>query len=928
MRTWMGLTVSALALATAPAWAEEAPPGAAKQAASADGTAPAGAADIIVTATRRASRLSDVPIAVSAITPETLRNSGATDIRQLTQVAPSLLVSSTSSEAGAGGARIRGVGTVGDNPGLESSVATFIDGVYRNRAGVALTELGPIDHVEVLRGPQGTLFGRNASAGLISITTAAPSDRFGGYAEGSYGNYDYYRFAGGITGPIADSGVDYRLDGVYNHRQGFLKDVISGRHVNNRDRYLIRGKLRYEPTDALSILLIGDYSHQNEECCAAAYLPTRNATRTADGSLVITPSTIKALEQSIHSNVAGAGNGLILDDTYQRRVAITPGRNYLSRANDGGGSAQVDYDLGDAKLTSITAYRVNKYTSGQDADFNNLDLIYRAGDGGRFTRFKTFTQELRLQGSAFQDKLDWLVGGYYGDERLTTHDNLSFGADYDQYATKLGAALLGAQVPALGQLFGATGFGNLNAFARGFAASQLAGLPAPVANQIAGAIAAQVQNVTMAGTGDRDIFNQRDRNYAIFTHNIVHLTDQLSLTLGGRYTWDRKHLDASLNSTSPCGAYAANIARLRALAASGALGAASALATALANQVLTPLGALPCIINSVNGDFSGKRHEGEWSGTAVLSYKPTERLMGYASYARGYKAGGFNLDRAPFFNPATLTPLPTNNLSILQFQPEKVDAFEVGTKYRGRGFDINVAGFYQMFKSFQLNTFNGTAFFVTDIRGCKDDLGTTDQDQIAGNSQCGSNKSGVTSKGVEIEAFLYPAPDFTVSAGFTLADTRYRHNLAGTPDINGNNSLQPALLLLPGGRLSLSSLYTVTGSTQWTPAIGNLRGLFYTDFRYTSEMNTGSDLFSEKQQQGTMVINARIGIGARDQNWSIEGWVQNLFNVNYEQVAFNSPVQGGNVSSAQLAPGQTATQLYSAFLAEPRTFGVTLRKKF
>jgi iron complex outermembrane receptor protein len=123
---------------------------------------PINTGDIIVTATRRNEALSNVPLAVSAVTAETLRNSGASDIRGLTQVSPSLLVSSTSSEAGAGGARIRGVGTVGDNPGLESSVAVFIDGVYRSRIGVGLTELGPVDRIEVLRGPQGTLFGRNA----------------------------------------------------------------------------------------------------------------------------------------------------------------------------------------------------------------------------------------------------------------------------------------------------------------------------------------------------------------------------------------------------------------------------------------------------------------------------------------------------------------------------------------------------------------------------------------------------------------------------------------------------------------------------------------------------------------------------------------------------------------------------------------------
>ena len=127
--------------------------------------------DIVITAQGRRQLLQNVPIAVTAVGGQDMRNSGATDIRQLNQLAPSLLVSSTSTEAN-GSARIRGIGTVGDNPGLESSVAVFVDGVYRSRSGIGLNELGAIDHIEVLRGPQGTLFGRNTSAGLISIITA------------------------------------------------------------------------------------------------------------------------------------------------------------------------------------------------------------------------------------------------------------------------------------------------------------------------------------------------------------------------------------------------------------------------------------------------------------------------------------------------------------------------------------------------------------------------------------------------------------------------------------------------------------------------------------------------------------------------------------------------------------------------------------
>ena len=132
--------------------------------------------DIIVTAQGRAQVLADVPLAVSAVSAEALQNSGANDIRQLNQLAPSLLVSSTGTEAN-GSARIRGIGTVGDNPGLESSVAVFIDGVYRSRSGSGLNELGEIDRIEVLRGPQGTLFGRNASAGIINIVSKKPASR-------------------------------------------------------------------------------------------------------------------------------------------------------------------------------------------------------------------------------------------------------------------------------------------------------------------------------------------------------------------------------------------------------------------------------------------------------------------------------------------------------------------------------------------------------------------------------------------------------------------------------------------------------------------------------------------------------------------------------------------------------------------------------
>ena len=227
--------------------------------------------EIVVTAQGRTQILQDVPIAVTAVGGEAMKNSGATDIRQLNQLAPSLLVSSTGSEAN-GSARIRGIGTVGDNPGLESSVAVFIDGVYRSRSGIGLNELGEIERIEVLRGPQGTLFGRNASAGLINIFSKKPSFEFGATGEATIGNFDYRRLAAGITGPIGDSGLAFRLDGVWVKRDGFYDDDANDTTINNRNRWFTRGQLLYQPNDQLTVRLIGDYSKRKEKCCAAVYV--------------------------------------------------------------------------------------------------------------------------------------------------------------------------------------------------------------------------------------------------------------------------------------------------------------------------------------------------------------------------------------------------------------------------------------------------------------------------------------------------------------------------------------------------------------------------------------------------------------------------------------------------------------------------------
>ncbi len=911
------VTVAVLAIA-APAHAQDAPASAPVAQAEVEAEeAQQNTGDIIVTATRRASSLSNVPIAVSAVTSETLQNSGGTDIRALNQLAPSLLVSSTGNEAN-GSARIRGIGTVGDNPGLESSVAVFIDGVYRSRTGVGLNELGEIERVEVLRGPQGTLFGRNASAGLINIISKQPEFNFGGTAEATYGNYDFWRFAGGLTGPISDS-LAFRLDGVYVKRDGFYTNVTpaggSETEVNNRDRYFVRGQLLFKPTDALSVRLIGDYTFRNESCCGAVYVatkettdPTANPASTTGGFNPDRGFTVGASNRIV--DILRRLGGQVTNppqDPYDRRVTISPGRTFRNETKDYGGSAEINYDIDGATLTSITAYREYKAGGAGDVDYSNVDLTYRADDGRSFRQFKTFTQELRLQGSAFGDRLDWLVGGFYTNEKLTVNDNIKFGSQYGAFA----ACRIVATINPAAVLQDAAQPGCLSAAGR-----------ATLTPAVGPGIIAGIDRLsTVNNVGDQlSIYNQDSENYAFFTHNILKITDRLSLTLGVRYTNERKDFDASFNNNNTiCPAQQA------------------ALGPSLANPALAALAGgiitLTCTGNSssqLNGlNPTSTRNEDEFTGTAVVSYKPTDRLLTYASYSKGYKAGGFNLDRSDLGGPTgVFGPRSNADAAGLQFEPEKVDAFEIGLKYSSRQFNLNLAAFHQRFQTFQLNTFNGSIFIVQNIASCKTALNGADRDNSIATGVCtGGTESGVISQGVEAEAAIYPARNVQFTLGYTYSDTKYRDNLVGS---STGEALSPALFLLPGSQMSNAPKNVVTTSFAFTPDIGStgLSALFYVDGRLSSDYNTGSDLFPEKAQDGFAIFNARVGIRGPRQVWSLEAWAQNIFDIEYQQVAFNTPFQGAGSIAQTQAFGVVGNQLFSSFLAEPRTYGLTLRGKF
>jgi outer membrane receptor protein involved in Fe transport len=897
------VSAAPLALAT-PAGAQQAP---------AQTNAPASADDIVVTATRRAEALSDVPIAISAVSGETLQNTGATDVRALNQVAPSLLVSGATSEVNFT-ARIRGIGTVGENAGLESSVALFIDGVYRSRTGVGLSELGDIERVEVLRGPQGTLAGRNSTAGLINIVTKGPElERFMAKGSVTYGNYDFMRVDGAINAPIGKDAA-FRLDGVWQQRDGYIKALTPGEpDMNDRDRWLLRGQFAYEPSDALQVRLIGDYSKRDENCCAGVLLgPVRGLTRQADGSAASGPNTLYSLVQALGANYPSPSG----DRRFAFGTPNTPGVPYTSKSKDWGVSGEINYDFGGANLTSITAYRDYKNKQGQDGDFNALDILNRQNLD---RRFRLFSQELRLQGEALDGRLDWLVGGYYSTEKLDVSDDIRYGADYTRFANCLAAASLAG-----------AGVGAVNPAAATCSTAPAAVFPG--FNAIAGLLGASPLN----GTGaNGSAFRQDSENYAFFTHNTVDIVqDVLKLTVGVRYTHEAKDL-------------------------AGDTRASNTLCPAIVNSALQTFASLACVINGAavdipKGSAGSEFRDSEWTGTAVLSFKPVDTLLIYGSASKGYKAGGFNLDFSALDRACSITAgsaaqnascvglraLPANTqgnarpeVSDLGFQSEKVWAYEVGAKWNGPGVDVNLAAFYQEYTDYQLNTYNGVNFEVTNIQACKDDLGGADRDNSAATGRCADDRlrPGVVSKGFEIETFLRPHRDVSVNMALTYTDSFYRNNLVGT----GGRPLSPVLFQLPGGQVSNSSRYAATAGISWTPEIGSsgMSGLVYLDTRLQSDTNTGSDLDPEKVQDGFAVVNGRVGLYGEGKRWGIEFWGQNLLNQRYFQIAADMPLQGSGSLGTVTAPVSagfpaTANQLFVGFPGEPRMYGVTLRGSF
>ena len=326
--------------------------------------------EIIVTAQKREQNIQDVPIAVTALSGNQLERAGIVDIRALQTLSASFNLNSSQTESGGTTIRIRGVGTTGNNSGLESSVGVFIDGVYISRPAIALGELLDVQQVEILRGPQGTLFGRNTSAGALTISTRAPSlDKFGAFANTTIGAIDGGDFGGvfsaqgGVNIPLVTDKLAIRIAAAGRTRDNLLTSTSNGIKQNTRDRYYVRGQALWAPTDDISVRVIIDHQEGHDNCCDAVIL------KTADVAPFFAASGLPA-----NGGVLASGFGAL-----DSRQSNSNGQ-FKDPGEQTGVSAQVDWDLGWGKLTYIGSDRSAESRGNQQDDFSGINT-YSVGKG-------------------------------------------------------------------------------------------------------------------------------------------------------------------------------------------------------------------------------------------------------------------------------------------------------------------------------------------------------------------------------------------------------------------------------------------------------------------------------------------------------------------------------------------------------------------
>lgn len=730
--------------------------------------------EVVVTAQRRAESLQDVPVAVTAVSSDDMAIAQVDSISNIQQISPSIKFDVTNSAANSANILIRGIGTVGNSRAFEGAVGVFVDGVYRTRAGQAMQNWLDIENLQILRGPQGTLFGKNTSAGaLILKSKEARLDEFEVDYSVDVGSYGKQMIRGAVNVPIADT-LAMRVAGLWGKQDGIIENPNGGEY-NERNPRAAKVQFLYQPSDTFDAKLILDWSDEQNNCCYGQV-------DAVDGPT----------QPLINAMIQARGLQLPSDDFDDYEQVLTNDTD--QDVEDKGAVLTMNWNFDSGQtLTSVTGYRDWSISQiGMDADFTGANIF----SINEFLESKVFSQEFTLNGDvgAFGpvQSGDYVFGLYYADEDIDAGNQLV----WENQA----------------QFFWDT------VLSPGFADAS-------------------------EGVWADSSMPASSKTYAAFMHWNLDFTDKFGMTVGMRYSKDEKEGQMYRNYFTPT-----------------------------PNTVFTMIGAQP------GPEYKDSFEDSAISGTLALKYHFSDAVMGYASYSRGYKSGGVNIDNnaaGTVINNSDYVPGAT--ALDPTYKSEFVDGYELGFKaeYLDGRARSNVALFYNDIQDLQIAQFLGTRFTI-------------------------DNAPEAEVYGFELENFFLLTDVFSIKFDIThLAEARFGDNpevigtladreFAHAPEWAGNLALQMDQPL--GNGLSL---------------FGRL-GTTYSGRLYT---NTSNDF----QRDSETEYSASLGLRSDEGTWSVTAWCQNCTDERYVTQHFNSPLQPGDANG---------------YVSSPRTYGLTLRGAF
>jgi iron complex outermembrane recepter protein len=742
--------------------------------------------EVVITSRRRIEKAQDIPIAVSIVTGKQAEQAGAFNVNRLKEIVPSVQLYSSNPRNT--GINIRGLGSPYGltNDGIDPGVGFYVDGVYYARPAATTLDFIDVERIEVLRGPQGTLFGKNTTSGAFNITTRKPSFISGANFEVSYGDYGYLQAKASITGALAKK-LAGRLSFSGTQRDGLIENIATGKPTNTLNNQGIRGQLLYTPSEKTNITLAADITTQHNDGYAqvvAGVAPTK-----------------RAAYRQFDAIIADLNYQLPSLNAFDRKIDHdTPWR---SNQDLGGASLNIDSKIGKGTLTSTTAWRFWTWDPSNDRDFTGLQVLAKSQNPSRQTQI---TQEVRYAGQ-LASKISGVFGVFFIDQTSKTNGTEESGNAQWRFSQSTTNTALW-KTPGLFEGYGI----KTNA---------------------------KIHSTSAA------VFGQLD--WAI--------TESLHVLPGIRYNYDKKDADYDRQTY-------------------GGLQTTDPALLALKKLVYT------------DQNFSSNTDNRDFSGNLTVSYKATDKINAYVTFAKSYKPIGVNVAGLP-------TPAAGQTLADLAVvKPEDVNHYEFGVKT-------------SPFKNSILNF----TFFNTEIKDFQTNVQAA---ELGVNRGYLANADKVRVKGAELDASFILNKHFSFNAAATYTDGKY---------VKFTNA--PLPLEETGSAVSFKDVSgtELPGVSKWAGSIGGeytkgakffgSLGKFFIalDGYARSEFSSSPSASKYLVVPGYAIFNGRLGFRVAD-GLSVHIWGRNLFNKDYFE---------------QLLPAGGNAGHYAGVLGDQRTYGVTLR---